>query len=119
MTDTRPLRVLFCIGITQTFFDLSKTEMPAVFGAFKTAFGNLERLGVTVLGSLDDDRAQVGHSGGWPWTSYIMADVPDFDTVVRVCDLLRSTPAGDGLLWRYAKIEARIGRPVFTEESSA
>ena len=116
MTETKPLRVLFCIGITQSFFDLPTAGMSAVFGAFKTAFGNLERFGVTVLGTLDDDRVQVGHSVGWPWTSYIMADVPDFDTVVQVCDVLRSTPAGDGLLWRYARIEARIGRPVFTED---
>lgn len=113
-----PLRVLFCIGISQSFFDLPRDQMPEVFGAFNAAFGNLEeRFGIKVLGTLDDDRIQVGQStAGWPFTSYIMADVPDLETVVRICDQLRSTPVGDGLLWRYARIDTRIGRPVFVEE---
>lgn len=113
-----PIRVLFCIGISQSFFDLPVDRIPEVFAAFKTAFGKLEeRFGITVLGTLDDDRVQVGQSSaGWPFTSYIMADVPDLDTVVKVCDQLRTTPVGDGLLWRYARIDTRIGRPVFTEE---
>jgi hypothetical protein len=109
--------VLFCIGISQSFFDLPRASIPEVVTAFKVAFGNLEeRFGVTVLGTLDDDRIQVGQSSaGWPFTSYIMADVPDLDTVVKVCDQLRTTPVGDGLLWRYARIDTRIGRPVFPE----
>lgn len=115
-----PIRVLFCIGITQSFFDLPVERIPEVFDAFKTAFGKLEeRFGVKVLGTLDDDRVQVGQSAaGWPFTSYIMADVPDLDAVVKVCDQLRSTRVGDGLLWRYARIDTRIGRPVFTEEGA-
>lgn len=115
-----PIRVLFCIGISQSFFDLPVDRIPAVFAAFKAAFGGLEeRFGITVLGTLDDDRVQVGQSSaGWPYTSYIMADVPDLDTVVKVCDQLRTTPVEDGLLWRYARIDTRIGRPVFTEEST-
>lgn len=113
-----PIRVLFCIGISQSFFDLPVDRIPEVFTVFKAAFSNLEeRFGVSVLGTLDDDRVQVGQSSaGWPFTSYIMADVPDLDTVVKVCDQLRTTPVGDGLLWRYARIDTRIGRPVFTEE---
>lgn len=115
-----PIRVLFCIGISQSFFDLAVDRIPEVFAAFKAAFSNLdERFGITVLGTLDDDRVQVGQSSaGWPFTSYIMADVPDLDTVVKVCDQLRTTPVGDGLLWRYARIDTRIGRPVFTEEGA-
>ena len=109
-----PLRVLFCIGITQNFFELPKDKMPEVFEAFSVAFTKWdERFGVKVLGTLDDDRTQVGQSpSGWPFTSYVMADVPDLDTVVKICDVLRSTPVGDGLLWRYARIETRIGRAV-------
>lgn len=115
-TASTRIRVLFCIGISQTFFNLPKAEIPAVFQAFKKAFGNLEQFGVRVLGTLDDDRIQVGSFTGSPWTSYILAEVQDLETVVTVCDQLRSTPVGDGLLWRYAKIEARIGRPAFTEQ---
>jgi len=111
-----PLRVLFCIGITQNFFDLPRDRIPEVLAGFNKAFGGLEeRFGIRVLGTLDDDRVQVGQSVTWPWTSYIMADVSDLDTVVKICDQLRSTPVGDGLLWRYARIDTRIGRAVFTE----
>ena len=116
-TSLQPLRVLFCIGISQNFFELPRDEMGAVFEAFKVAFSNWEeRFGVEVLGTLDDDRVQVGQSpAGWPFTSYVLANAPDLDAVVKVCDQLRSTPVGDGLLWRYARIETRIGRPTFTE----
>ena len=119
-SSQQPLRVLFCVGISQNFFELPTDQIPAVFEAFKVAFGNWEeRFGVKVLGTLDDDRVQVGQSpAGWPFTSYIMADAPDLDAIVKVCDQLRSTPVGDGLLWRYARIETRIGRPVLTEEGS-
>lgn len=112
-----PLRVLFCIGITQNFFELPRDQIPEVFAAFDSAFGDLEnRFGIRVLGTLDDDRVQVGTSTAWPWTSYILADVPDLDTVIKICDLLRSTPVGDGLLWRYARIDTRIGRAVTLQD---
>ena len=119
-SSDQSIRVLFCIGISQSFFDLPVDRMPEVFAAFKVAFGNLEeRFGIKVLGTLDDDRIQVGQSSaGWPFTSYILADAPNLDAVVKVCDQLRTTRVGDGLLWRYARIDTRIGRPVFTEQGA-
>ena len=42
--------------------------------------------GVKILGMLDDDETMVGTSPtGFPWTAYIMADVPDRETV-RLAD---------------------------------
>lgn len=117
---TFPIRVLFCIGITQTFFDLPTAKQPEVFAGFVAAFGNLEeRFGLKLLGTLDDDRIQVGQSVGHPCTSYILAEVQDLETIVKVCDQLRQTAVGDGQLWRYARIETRIGRPAFTESPHA
>jgi hypothetical protein len=55
----------------------------------------------------------VGPSLAWPWTAYILAEVPDLATVTKVCDIVRSTPVGDGRLWRYLRIEARLGRELF------
>lgn len=66
--------------------------------------------GIDILGAIDDDRVMVGPSTSWPWTVYIMADVPDYDTVVAACNLMRTTPVGEHNLWRYGRIEARIGR---------
>lgn len=107
-----PLRVLFCIGLNQNFFDLplgQTAEVWSGFGAFLARLGGLD--GVTVLGTLDDDQHMVGPSGSWPWTAYILADVADQPTVAAACDILRTVHIGEHGLWRYAKIEARIGRP--------
>ncbi|RMX07602.1 IacB protein [Corticibacter populi] len=113
MSNTKPLRVLFCIGIQQNFFDASAAEAKEVWTAFASMMKAIGELpGVKVLGNLDDDRIMVGASASWPWTTYILADVPDLETVTAGCNLFRTTPVGDGTykLWKYAKVEARIGR---------
>ena len=108
----RPLRVLFCVAITQNFFDLPSADIPNVLKAFgRTVEAIAGMAGVTVLGTLDDDETMVGPSPtGWPWTCYILADVVDRDTVVAVCNLFRATQVAQYRLWRYGRIEARIGR---------
>jgi hypothetical protein len=113
MTDTRnlPLRVLFCCGVTQNFFDLPRGQIAEVWQAYGKMLNAVEAMdNVRVLGVMDDDRLVVGNADGAPWTFYIMADVADLDTAVAVCNLYRTTPVGDYNLWRYGKIEARVGR---------
>jgi hypothetical protein len=108
-----PLRTLFCIGVNQNFFDAKAEETKEVWAAFVQMMQGIARLpGVTVLGNLDDDRAMVGPSDSWPWTTYVLADVPDLATVHAACNLFRTTPVGDGTykLWKYCKVEARVGR---------
>lgn len=108
-----PLRTLFCIGINQNFFDAAVQETKDVWAAFVQMMQGIAQLpGVTVLGNLDDDRSMVGPSDGWPWTTYVLADVPDLETVHAACNLFRTIPVGDGTykLWKYAKVEARVGR---------
>ncbi|MBB6406364.1 hypothetical protein [Arthrobacter sp. AZCC_0090] len=108
---TQPLRVLFCIGINQNFFDLPKSEIGTVWTAFSGMMSEMSRMpGVNVIGNLDDDSHMVGPSDGWPWTCYILADVDTQETVKAACNLFRTTVVGQYALWRYAKIEARIGR---------
>ncbi|MFF4605657.1 hypothetical protein ACFY12_23320 [Streptomyces sp. NPDC001339] len=116
MTDTpgTPLRTLFCIGVTQDFFAADDATRASVAAALPPAFERLaERFGAQVLGTMDDDQLMVGASTAWPWTSYLLADVPDLDTVSRICGIVRDTEVGDGRLWRYLRIEARVGRPLF------
>ena len=115
MTSTterpQPLRVLFCIGINQNFFDLPTGTGGFVWSAFLDMMERLGSMpGVRVIGDMDDDGTMVGPSSGWPWTCYVLADVVDRETVVAVCNLFRIVPAGEHLLWRYAQIEARVGR---------
>ncbi|WP_205619063.1 IacB protein [Halomonas halocynthiae] len=112
-------RVLFCIGINQNFMDAPAEEGMQVWQAFSQMMQGIDGLpGVTILGVMDDDRIMVGPSATAPWTAYIMADVPDYDTVVEACNFFRTTPVGDGTykLWKYARVEARIGRELVVPE---
>lgn len=104
-------RVLFCIGVNQNFFDLPTGKGIDVWKGFSNMLNAMSKLqGLNIIGTIDDDRMMVGPSISAPWTVYIMADVDDTDTVVAACNLFRTTPVGEYSLWRYAKIEARIGR---------
>jgi len=105
------LRVLFCMGVNQNFFDLPKAEIGVVWVAFSDMLAALKAMdGVHVLGTMDDDSHLVGPSDGWPWTCYVLADVDSQPIVKDACNLLRTTMVGEYALWRYIKIEARMGR---------
>lgn len=110
------VRVLFCIGVTQAFFAMDAEEREARDGVVQEAFKDLGgRFGVEVIGTFDDDRLMVGPSANFPWTCYILADVPGLEAAIAICNILRETPVGDKgyKLWRYMRIEARIGKPLF------
>jgi hypothetical protein len=112
--ETAALRVLFCIGVSQTFFDEEAARLPELIPAIKAAFDDLHgRFGITVLGTMDDDELMVGPSANWPWTAYILAEAPSLDAVVAVCNVVRETPVAPHRLWRYMRIEARVGRELF------
>jgi hypothetical protein len=112
------LRVLFCLGVQQTFFDEEGAEVPSIAEAITTAFDDLAgRFGITVLGTMDDDELMVGASPVWPWTAYILADAPDLESVTAVCNIVRTAEVGSHRLWRYMRIEARVGRPLFFANS--
>lgn len=108
------LRVLFCVGVSQTFFEEESDGLKPIIDAITEAFDDLEgRFGVRVLGTLDDDELMVGPSQAWPWTGYILADAPDLDAVTKVTNLVRATNVGRYRLWRYLRLEARVGRKMF------
>jgi hypothetical protein len=112
--DSDALRVLFCLGVTQTFFEQDPALLPTLIDAITRAFSDLKgRFGVNVLGTIDDDELMVGHSWSWPWTCYILADCPDLEAVTKVCNIVRETEVNGARLWKYLKIEARVGRRLF------
>ncbi len=112
--DAEALRVLFCFGVTQSFFEADPASVPAVATTITEAFADLGgRFGVRVLGTMDDDELMVGASVAWPWTAYVLADVPDLETVTKVTNLLRETEVEGARLWKYLRVEARVGRPLF------
>jgi hypothetical protein len=108
------LRVLFCIGVTQSFFDEAPAGVPVIAQGITSAFADLGgRFGLKVLGTMDDDELMVGSSATWPWTAYILADAPSLEAITGVCNLLRESEVNGFRLWRYMRIEARVGRPLF------
>jgi hypothetical protein len=116
--DRQQLRVLFCFGVTPSFFEVPGDGIREVVSAIRDSFEDLSgRFGVTVLGTMDDDELMVGPSLTWPWTAYVLADAPDLAAVTAVCNLLRETPIGEFRLWRYMRVEARVGRPLFFAQS--
>jgi hypothetical protein len=115
------MRVLFCIGINQNFFDLPQGGITTghVWQATVSMMDSLKALpGVDFIADFDDDAHLVGPSDGWPWTCYLLADVDSQETVKAACNLFRTTPVGDGeaKLWRFAKVEARMGRALTVRE---
>jgi hypothetical protein len=112
--SSEQLRVLFCFGVTQSFFDAEPAQIRSIVEAIKEAFADLAgRFGITVLGTLDDDELMVGASLSWPWTAYVLADVPDIKTVAQVTNIVREHEVGGSKLWRYIRVEARVGRELF------
>ncbi len=112
--ESKQLRVLFCFGVTHSFFEQEPERVGEIAQAIVSAFDDLHgRFGVTVLGTMDDDELMVGGSLTWPWTCYILADVPDLETVAKVCNVVRESEVAGSRLWRYLKVEARVGRQLF------
>jgi hypothetical protein len=116
--EQRELRVLFCFGVAHSFFEQDAGYVSEIVDTLRRAFAGLSaRFGVRVLGTLDDDELMVGPSSTWPWTAYILADAPDLESVAAVCNLLRETEVRQDRLWRFIRVEARVGRPLFFGES--
>lgn len=112
------IRVLLCGAVLQNFFDLPGSEIGSVWAATGEMLKGVRALpGVELIGTLDDDETMVGTSpNGWPWTFYLLAEMPDRATVVAACNLLRTTAVGEHRLWRYMRMEARIGRELVIPE---
>jgi len=109
-----PYRVLFCVGVGTSFFEASQETREAVLRALVDGFADLRgRFGVEVLGTMDDDRFRIAPSEGWPWTAYILADVPRVETVIEICNVMRQTRVEGSQLARYIYLEARVGRRLF------
>lgn len=118
MTQMKPIRTLFCGAVLQGFFDLPGSEIMPVLKATGKLIRTIREMdGVEVIGTLDDDETMVGTSpNGWPWTFYILADVESRERAVEVCNLFRTTEVGEYRLWKYMRVEARLGRELVMPE---
>lgn len=119
MSETKSHRVLFCISVRQNFMDGTAEECGDVWQAFSAMLKGMANLpGANIIGTIDDDQIMVGSSAGYPFTAYILADMPDLETITAACNLFRTTPVGDGTykLWKYCSVETRIGRELAIPE---
>lgn len=107
------LRVLFCIGVLPDFYAQPAADLHRLLAPFGVAFNGLgSRFGIRVLGTLDDVHLQSGSSLSYPWTCYIPASAPGRDSIRQVVDQLMTVEVDGCRLWRFAKIEARVGVPL-------
>jgi hypothetical protein len=108
------LRALIYLRVTQSFFDEPSANMPAVIHAIKGAFDDLGgRFGVRVLGTFDDDELMVGTPPAPLPTACILIEVPSLEAAAAICNIARVTEVGGARLWKYLRVEARIGRALF------
>ena len=106
-------RVLFCIGVLPDFYAEAADAFDRLMEPLRAAFEDLGgRFGLRVLGTLDDICLQAGPSAGFPWTCYILAAAPDLAAIRGVVDQFMQAEINGYRLWRYAKVEARIGLPL-------
>jgi hypothetical protein len=111
---SEPIRAMLCLGVSQTLCDEEAAGLPAIFEQVGAAFGKLEsEYGLHVLASFDDDQIMVGPSAVYPWTAYILVEAPSYESIVDACSIVREVHVGPYRLWRYLRIEARIGRRLF------
>ena len=111
--DSPELRVLFCVGVLPDFYAQPAARFERLMEPFFQAFDRLgERFGIRVLGTLDDVWLMTGPSLTYPWTCYILAAAPSYDVVHEVIRQLMDVEVDVDRLWRYAKIEARVGPPL-------
>ena len=112
------IRVLFCIGVNQNFFDAPPEVGKQVWAAFGEMMKGIEHTdGIQVIGNMDDDRVMFGSSTVCLCSTYVLADAHDFDAVTAACNLFRSIQVGPGpdRLWKYCKVEARTGRELIIQ----
>jgi hypothetical protein len=108
------LRALVCLRVTQSFFDEPSANVPPVVAAIKDAFDDLgRRFGVRVIGTFDDDELMVGAPPGPLPTAYILLETPSLEAVTDICNIARVTEIGGARLWKYLRVEARVGRALF------
>jgi hypothetical protein len=111
--DDARLRVLFCFGGLPEFYAQPAARFERLMAGFFLAFDRLgERFGIRVLGTLDDVWLMTGPSLTYPWTCYILAAAPTYNAVHQVTRQLMDVEVDGDRLWRYAKVEARVGPPL-------
>lgn len=122
MNEKKPIRTLLCLAVQPSFFDLPFDQIGGVWQGTQEFISGVAKIpGAIILGTLDDDQTQVGTSATFPWTWYMLCDFPDRESVIEACGLLRAIQVDDSnhRLWKYIRVEARMGRALEIPQSAA
>lgn len=111
-----PKRVILVGAMTSSYYAIeSDDERARVIARFRHVVDEWQELGARVVATLDDDLFMVGEPGTARFTFYLLFDVDDPQIVVDMIHRLRITV--DGIrMDRFARFEARVGRPFFLLE---
>lgn len=113
-----PKRVILLGAMTSAYYTIeSDDERARVITRFRRVVDEWRELGARLVASLDDDLFMVGEPGTSRFTFYLLFDVDDPQVVVDMIHRLR-IPVDGIRMDRYARFEARVGRPFFLLEGS-
>lgn len=117
-TQAERKRVLLLGAMTSAYYDAeTDEERSGAVRRFRELANEWKALGAEVVGTFDDDLFMVGDPGSIQFTFYLLFEVDDFATVTAMIQRLREQV--DGVrMDRYARFEARLGRPFFPLEST-
>jgi hypothetical protein len=103
-----PYRVLVLIAATDGWYSGTSETRSQALDELARLFARMREDGVRLVGSFDDDLFATGQPLALPYSIYVLVDVDDLDSVVRLIHEVRSSALGAML-----RLEARIGRPLF------
>ncbi|HXF97395.1 MAG TPA: hypothetical protein VNJ46_02150 [Gaiellaceae bacterium] len=111
-----PLRAVFLGAMTSAFYEASEEERRSrILPRFKQLMDEWRELGARVLATVDDDLLMVGEPRSTGFTFYLVFEIDRLDVAVAMIQRLRE-PVDGVRMDRYARFEARVGRPFFLLE---
>jgi hypothetical protein len=111
-------RVILLGAMTNAYYEASDEEKTMrILPRFKQLVDEWQELGARMLATLDDDLFMVGEPGSPHFTFYLLFDVDQPETVVRMIQRIRESVGGIRMD-RYVRFEAHMGRPFFLLEPS-
>jgi hypothetical protein len=110
------LRVVFLGAMTSSFYEASEEERRTrVLPRFAQLMEEWRELGARLLATVDDDLLMVGEPHSTGVTFYLVFEIDRFEVAMAMIQRLRE-PVDGVRMDRYARFEARVGRPFFLLE---
>jgi hypothetical protein len=110
-------RAILLGAMTSAWYEIATDEERAkVIGRFRKLMEEWQELGARVLATVDDDLFMVGEPWSQGTTFYLTFEVDDPQVVIDMIQRLRE-PVDGIRMDRYARFEARVGRPFFLLEA--